>query len=188
MVQAKKKRKKRRFAFRFELGPGGILAIGVVCFCVFLWMFLLGIWAGQTVLQRSSVSLARSGTKPVAPSVPSAGQAIVLSDLAKRPTVVAKKTSDSEAEPQYSGPAFFSLLVGHFDSEAKAVEAVAAWRARGEQDSFYVAPEGEESRFRVFVGKYDTLARANEQAALFESQQKKRGYITLLQESEIKEP
>jgi hypothetical protein len=22
----------------------------VVCFCLFLWMFLLGIWAGQTIL------------------------------------------------------------------------------------------------------------------------------------------
>lgn len=28
----------------------GLIGIGVVCFCIFLWMFLLGIWAGQTVL------------------------------------------------------------------------------------------------------------------------------------------
>jgi hypothetical protein len=67
------------------------------------------------------------------------------------------------------------------------VQAVAAWRAR-EQESFYVAPEGKEKTFRVFVGKYDTLERANDQAALFERQQKTRAYITLLQESEIKEP
>lgn len=32
----------------------GIAGIGVVCFCLFLWMFLLGIWAGQTFLLPSA--------------------------------------------------------------------------------------------------------------------------------------
>ncbi len=90
----------------------------------------------------------------------------MLADIAKRPTIVEEETVDSEAEPEYSGPAFFSLQVGNFDSEAQAVQAVAAWRAR-EQDSFYVAPEGKEKHFRVFVGKYDTLERANDQARSF---------------------
>ncbi len=36
--------------FTFQLGPAGIAGIAVVCFCLFLWMFLLGIWAGQTIL------------------------------------------------------------------------------------------------------------------------------------------
>ena len=37
-------------AFRFEIGWGGMCGLVVVGFCVLLWMFLLGIWAGQTIL------------------------------------------------------------------------------------------------------------------------------------------
>lgn len=37
-------------AFRLELGWRGIFGLVVVCLCLFLWMFLLGIWAGQTIL------------------------------------------------------------------------------------------------------------------------------------------
>lgn len=35
---------------KFELTPGGIAGIGVVCFCIFLWMFLFGVWTGQSLL------------------------------------------------------------------------------------------------------------------------------------------
>ncbi len=35
---------------KFELTRSGIAGIGVVCFCVFLWMFLLGVWTGQILL------------------------------------------------------------------------------------------------------------------------------------------
>ena len=34
----------------FQLSPGGIAGIGLVLFCLFFWIFLLGIWAGQTIL------------------------------------------------------------------------------------------------------------------------------------------
>ncbi|MBM9535494.1 hypothetical protein [Desulfobulbus alkaliphilus] len=36
-------------AFRLELGWGGMFGLLVVCFCLFLWMFLLGMWAGQVI-------------------------------------------------------------------------------------------------------------------------------------------
>lgn len=45
--RTKKKAPKR---FRFQLGFGGVTGIGIVSFCLFLWMFLLGVWAGQTIL------------------------------------------------------------------------------------------------------------------------------------------
>jgi hypothetical protein len=44
----KKSRKKKKI--KFELTPGGLLGVGAVLFCILLWMFLLGIWAGQSVL------------------------------------------------------------------------------------------------------------------------------------------
>lgn len=49
MAAAKKKRKAGK-TYRFQLSLSGILGIAVVCFCLFMWMFLLGIWAGQTIL------------------------------------------------------------------------------------------------------------------------------------------
>ena len=44
------KKKKGAKRFRFQIGLAGVAGIGVVLFCLFLWMFLLGIWAGQTIL------------------------------------------------------------------------------------------------------------------------------------------
>jgi len=47
-VAGRKSRKKKKI--KFELSPGGLLGVGAVLFCIFLWMFLLGIWVGQAVL------------------------------------------------------------------------------------------------------------------------------------------
>ena len=41
---------KKGYTIRFELSLAGLLGVVVVCFCIFLWMFLLGLWAGQTGL------------------------------------------------------------------------------------------------------------------------------------------
>jgi len=43
-------RTKKKKKIKFELTRSGLLGIGAVMFCVFLWMFLLGVWAGQTIL------------------------------------------------------------------------------------------------------------------------------------------
>lgn len=39
--------------FKFELTRGAIGGIGIVCFCIFLWLFLLGVWTGQSLLTPS---------------------------------------------------------------------------------------------------------------------------------------
>jgi len=41
---------KKAKAFRIELGWRGMFSLILVCFCLFFWMFVLGIWAGQTIL------------------------------------------------------------------------------------------------------------------------------------------
>ncbi|MGR0480614.1 MAG: hypothetical protein ACTFAL_04205 [Candidatus Electronema sp. V4] len=53
--------------FTVQLGLSGIGGIGVVLFCLFLWMFLLGIWAGQILYPpplptASAPAAAASGT------------------------------------------------------------------------------------------------------------------------------
>ena len=47
MVAKKRPPKKK---IKFELTLSGIAGVGVVTFCLFLWMFLLGVWAGQSLL------------------------------------------------------------------------------------------------------------------------------------------
>jgi len=46
----RRKTKKGVKKIRFQLNLGGVAGVCVVVFCLFLWMFLLGIWAGQTIL------------------------------------------------------------------------------------------------------------------------------------------
>ncbi|RJX21609.1 MAG: hypothetical protein C4563_04675 [Desulfobulbus sp.] len=49
-MAAKRKKRSSGKTFRFQLSLGGVVSIAVVSFCLFLWMFLLGVWAGQTIL------------------------------------------------------------------------------------------------------------------------------------------
>lgn len=44
------KRRKPVKKLKFELTRSSIVGIGVVTFCLFLWMFLIGVWAGQSLL------------------------------------------------------------------------------------------------------------------------------------------
>ena len=46
-------KKRRKIKIKFELSRTGISSIGIVCFCVLLWMFLFGVWAGQSLLKPS---------------------------------------------------------------------------------------------------------------------------------------
>lgn len=43
-------RKPRAKKLKFELTKSAVAGIAVIAFCLFLWMFLLGVWAGQTLL------------------------------------------------------------------------------------------------------------------------------------------
>lgn len=54
MATKKKKKRSPKKTYRFQLTLPGIAGIAVVSFCLFLWMFLLGIWAGQTFLLPSA--------------------------------------------------------------------------------------------------------------------------------------
>ncbi len=43
-------RKNQAKKIRFELTKSAIAGVAVIVFCLFLWMFLLGVWAGQSLL------------------------------------------------------------------------------------------------------------------------------------------
>lgn len=44
------RRGKKKTVVKVELGWGGLCSLSVVVFCIFLWMFLLGLWTGQSIL------------------------------------------------------------------------------------------------------------------------------------------
>ncbi|MFW2369052.1 MAG: hypothetical protein ACN4GW_21765 [Desulforhopalus sp.] len=46
-------KKRRKTKIKFELTRTGIGSVGIVCFCIFLWMFIFGVWAGQSLLKPS---------------------------------------------------------------------------------------------------------------------------------------
>jgi hypothetical protein len=76
-VEGKNKR------FCVELGWRGMFGLVVVCFCIFLWMFLLGIWAGQTILLPPR-------TNPAAP----------ISGSSKQPPVKTVEENDMSRQQQ----------------------------------------------------------------------------------------
>ncbi|PID55514.1 hypothetical protein CSB45_15635 [candidate division KSB3 bacterium] len=47
MATAKKKKPGK---VKFELARSAVLGIAVVVFCLFLWTFIFGVWAGQSML------------------------------------------------------------------------------------------------------------------------------------------
>lgn len=61
-------RKPKVKKLKFELTRSAIGGIAVVTFCLFLWMFLLGVWAGQSLLipsyGKKTEKLSQEGSKP----------------------------------------------------------------------------------------------------------------------------
>lgn len=76
-MAAKRKKRSSGKTFRFQLSLGGIVSIAIVSVCLFLWMFLLGVWAGQTIL----LPTARPGVSDRAAK--SKGQEIPLISVTK---------------------------------------------------------------------------------------------------------
>ncbi len=64
------RKKKKVTKIKFELAKGSIAGVAVVCFCLFLWMFLAGVWTGQSILsphpsiKRVSASNSVTGPPP----------------------------------------------------------------------------------------------------------------------------
>ena len=57
--------RKQAKKIKFELTRSAIAGVGVVFFCIFLWMFLLGVWAGESLLRPSIIAKAETSTTEV---------------------------------------------------------------------------------------------------------------------------
>ena len=187
---AGKRKVKKKKNIRFEMTTGGVLGLGVVCFCVFLWMFLLGVWAGQTILlplpgARADLAdrhvVANGGERDDGLRAGPAAQAALGEKL---PILRADRKSHalapSTAEADTGSASLFSLQVESFAGKDQSREALLSWQARG-HSAFLVKPDGDKEPFwRVFVGRFESLSAANSQAVLLEKEEGVKVYITLL--------
>lgn len=182
-------RKKKRFIIRFELGWFGIFSLGVVSFCIFFWMFLLGIWAGQTILQPNGTVTNSPFAKLTSSLQSKPGKQEIKADgPADNLAEQAREIGEGASEWPTSEPSFFALQVAAFRDPARAQKSVGQWRGRGYQ-AFSAPPEDKDDPFtRVYVGKFDKLADANGLAARLEKQENTKAFIALLPASRIELP
>jgi hypothetical protein len=177
-------RKKKKFTLHFDLGIGGLLSVGIVVFCIFLWMFLLGVWTGQTLLEPSgehNVGLTTFASQLWQPKP----EVNLQEPEPKIETITKELKVEDRDEPE---AAHFSLQVAAFRDEDKARKVVLQWRAR-EYESFYLAPEQPHGEFyRVFVGVFDKMDDAKKMAVTLQGQAKEKFFVTLIPVSEKRYP
>ncbi len=172
-------RSKKKFAVCFELGLGGLFGLATIVFCVFLWMFLLGVWAGQTVLLPSGASDTAQVLNRFASDLWRRGQTTgggTRSSLQPPLEGMGKKQVHAAEDEE---PSVFSLQVASYDSSEEAEQDVLSWQAKGEE-SFVLPPDDGETRYRVFIGRFENLTEANTKVDEFEDDMQVQAFITLL--------
>lgn len=175
MVRRKKKKKP---IVRLEMRWGGLLSFAVVCFCALLWMFLFGIWTGQSVLQ---------GPAWQEPAVGQADdEAKASSTINDRTTPVKPLRTQEKLEPtpgsavlKAKDSSFYAIQVGAFKGVAGARRAVLEWRAK-DYEAFYLPAESTGQFNRVFVGHLAALPAAKKLAADLQESGHLKGFITLV--------
>jgi len=198
-----RKAPKENALVRIELGCGGLLGLAVISFCIFLWMYLFGVWTGQSGLQstlatgdpREIINTATKMLKAKTPAVDThaAPEAIAeaetqatSSPAQQQPNPPAAKAS-GKASKDENAPSFFAIQVAAYREEQKALKAVAQWRVR-EYDAFYLKPEPDGNFYRVLIGRFDSLAEANGLASQLESSEQNKVFISLVSESQKRYP
>ena len=185
-------KKQGRFVIRFELGLMGMFSLTLVTGCILFWMFILGIWAGQTILQPTAGEEKSPLSKLAGvlhPGSPAPGEPDVASgpkeNVAPGAGASAPAPPPQETEWAEAEPSFFAIQVSAVRDQDRAQQDVAQWRSRG-FDAFVVSPEDKDDPFvRIYVGKFDKLDDANQLLAKLEKEEKVKGYIALLPASRI---
>jgi len=181
------RRQRAKFPIILELTPKGLFWCGIVCLCIFFWMFLLGIWAGQTILLPGeqinnglgSPVLMPGAASETAPAVPRHE-----ADITEPKTDGQHKVS---AEP-VDDESFFSLQVGAFSTEERARQTARTWLDRG-YVAFYQAPAGEgDIYWRAFIGRFEELAEANALVEKLKKDENVKSFISLIPTSEVRKP
>lgn len=187
-------KQKDRFIVRFELGLLGMFSLTMVTGCLFLWMFIIGIWASQTVLQpdqggdKSSLAEIAGALKPGNSQVKTLAPSEQKDNTAPGAEIPLETNPAAETEWAEAEASFFALQVAAVRDRERAQQDVAQWRGRG-YEAFSVPPENEDDPFiRIYVGKFDKLAEANQLLAKLEKEESTKAYIALLPASRLQAP
>jgi cell division septation protein DedD len=180
--------KKKKFVIRFELGLLGMFTLAAVCFCIFLWMFLLGLWAGQTLLKPVAVD-------KIGEAGPTASMSLEKEESATLPVSSAPEEPEEQEVPLPAGteseavaPSFFVLQVSAYRDPELAAQEVGRLRTAG-YDAFAVPPEdGEDPFIRVYIGRFTSLAEATQMAIRLEEQEQIKAYTARLPASRVRLP
>ena len=185
-------KRKKGFSIKFDLSPAGLLGVGVVFFCIFLWMFLLGVWSGQTALTSGKYEMSETNKtpakiEPVETLEPEkvkekAVPAPISQKSDKQEKLVTTEPGKAKAESEEAeeDPSFFAVQVAAFKDKNLAVKAVRSWQEKG-YESFSREPEGPDDKFtRVYVGRFDSMDAAKQQSAILEKKEKIKPFIVLV--------
>jgi len=175
-----RQKKKKKAIVRLEMRWGGLLSFTVVCFCALLWMFLFGIWTGQSVLQNQrpsgrgpAMGLDNEGPR-AQPAPDDQDEPVKLAHDGAEP-----ESASSTAVSAANDSSFYAVQVGAFRDAQRARRAVAQWRAR-DYKAFYLPPESTGQFNRVFVGHFAALPAAKRLAADLKESRHLKGFITLV--------
>jgi len=180
---------KKGYTIKFELSLGGLLGVVVVCFCIFVWMFLLGLWAGQTGLI-GGLSFSAPPAIPVASKIGAASNKVMMAPEVVPPpepepapvstpepaasapppeapvAVVPPETPPAPAQAVAKAEAtiFYAIQVGAFRDSRNVEEALQVWRTLGYKP-FSRPPAGaNEHLTKVYLGHYPEAATARKEA------------------------
>ena len=194
-MTAPKQKAKFGFVVRFELGLLGMFTLTLVTGCILFWMFIIGIWAGQTILQPAPGE-EKSPLAKLAGALHPGNQATVETvasleqkkNMPPEPGTAPETAPPSGAEWAEAEPSFFAIQISAVREQDRAAQDVAQWRGRG-YEAFSVPPEDKDDPFiRIYVGKFDKLADANQLLAKLEKEEKVKAYIALLPASRLQTP
>lgn len=195
---------KKGFRLRFELSLSGLLGVVVVCFCIFLWMFLLGLWAGQTGLI-SGKSFSSQPAIPAAKIGAAGNKVMEAPELAPEPeSFPAPAEPDSNPEPASETPdevvapepaaappeesAYYTLQIGAFRDSRYVEEALRKWRAKG-YEPFALPPVGADAHLtKVYLGRFSEVATARKEAERLAKQEGISPVVTLIPAGPAKRP
>jgi len=187
--------RRKKFSLKFELSPAGLLGVGVVCFCIFLWMFLLGVWAGQTVLVSGSFRMDSPDTgktKNRPDVIPEKGKVELPAPAVRiKPAVETAAPPSNIVKPESSPPAqaalageddssYFAVQIGAYREARHAEETMKEWRAKG-YEPFSRPPEGPDDQYtRVYVGRFAEVAEARKEAEVLARKENIKPFIATI--------
>lgn len=196
---------KKGYRIKFELSISGLLGVVVVCFCVFLWMFLLGLWAGQTGMI-SGLSFSAPPAIPAASqSGPAKNKVIEAPEVAPPPEVEPAPAPGPTPEPAVVAPppettaapapaeipvapAFYAIQVGAFRDSRYVEEALQKWRALG-YEPFFRPPSGAgEHLNKVYLGHFSEAATARKEAEILARKEEITPVVALIPGDPAKRP